>query len=510
MKKVKLIIFISLIILFIIVLFYSIFGTSLSHLSVKDIKEDRKLKKDLISELKINNVDAIYDKNNNTYYYMVPENYEGNVYILNLELKDGYKYKIIDETLNIIKVDYNEFIEVIVYNDKYYFETKIQLTNLPLINIITEETISFDDTKTIFNYINSTNSEEIITSNSMMHIRGATSKYFDKKSYKINFYNKSYTDEKKVNISNFYYGDSLILDAVYRDPSKVRNVFATELWNDISNDFSNINVYSEFVEVFINSEYKGLYVLTEPINRTKLNLNKSSSIDTSVIIKTTDWRTINDIKESYSITEDTFLYYELKYPNDNDMYEKSWDIALNKLANYYNNVNSYKVIKNSFDIDNYIDIIIFNAFTNNADNNIKKNNYFYAESLKSEKLYIQPWDMEYTFGLAFYSKGENLTKKDMKDYDKIYTKFHHENSSEINKLLISRYRELRKSILTKDNFDRLLDNYKNKLNKGCALRDSNIWYEYDIEKEIEDIRTWLYNRLDYFDNYVESLDNEQV
>ena len=344
--------------------------------------------------------------------------------------------------------------------------------------------------------------------NSLINIRGSTSKWFDKKSYKINFTNKSYTDEKDINIENFYNGDSLILDAVYRDPSKIRNVLCIELWNNISNDFSNVNIYSEFVELFINNEYKGLYVLTEPINRTKLNLNKTSSNDTSVIVKSSVWGKILNIREYYKIGENEYLYYELKYPNDKNMYEKSWNIVLNKLSKYYNNVDLYDVIKNSFNIENYIDMIIFNAFTNNVDNKIEKNNYFYINSLTDPQLFIQPWDMEYTYGLLFAENMfNNFIKKE--DYKIIYTKFYHTNSSEINKLLIERYWELRENILTIDFFDSLLGKYLDELTKGAASRDSEKWYEYDIEKEIEEIRSWIYNRIEFFDEYVESIENEK-
>jgi len=86
--------------------------------------------------------------------------------------------------------------------------------------------------------------------------------------------------------------------------------------------------------------------------------------------------------------------------------------------------------------------------------------------------------------------------------------FYHEDSDEINRLLIHRYWELREKILTKENFNNLLDNYKDLLTKGSAKRDSDTWYEYDIEKEIEEIREWLYNRLEYFDKYVEDIENE--
>lgn len=510
MKKMKLLIFILLVIFLVIVFLYGIFGTGISYLSSKEIKQNREFNENLIKNLKINDIDTAYDKNNNIYYYTLSDKHENQIYVLKLELKDGLKYKLVDETLNIIKVNYNKPIKIIIYNDKYYYETTIQLTNLPLINIESEYDITNNDTESVFNYINNDSKEKIIKHNSKIHVRGATSQRFDKKSYKINMYDKNYNNEKEANISNFYYGNSFILDAVYRDSSKIRNVLSTELWNGISNNYNNVNIYSEFVELFINNEYEGVYVFTEPINRRSLKLNKSSNNDTSVIIKSQEWSVVTSDMEFSEIADETYLNYELKYPNDEELFSISWENILTKLSNYYDmsEESTYEVIKTTWNIENYIDILIFNAFSNNLDNRIIKNNYYYMKSLEDDVVYIQPWDMEYTFGITYAEVAERNVFKNLEDYKVIYTQIYHENAPEINELLVDRYWELRKDILTKDYFDSLLDKYKNELNKGAALRDSKLWYEYDVEKEIEDIRTWLYNRLEFFDDYVRGLENE--
>ena len=509
MKKVKLFIFILLIIFLIIVFFYGIFGTGISYLSSKEIKQSRQSNKNLIRNLNINNLNTVYDKNNNIYYYTLPVDYENKIYVLKLELENGFKYKLIDETLNIVKVDYSNPIDIIIYNDKYYCETKIQLTNIPLINIETEYDITTNDTKSVFTYINHNNSEVVIN-NSKIHIRGATSQYFEKKSYKINMYDKNYNEEKEINVSNFYYGNSFILDAVYRDPSKIRNILSIELWNEISNDFSNININSEFVELFINDEYKGLYVLTEPINRRSLNLNKSSDNDTSIIIKSQEWNNLNSNMNFSNIEDDFYLNYEMKYPNNEDLFSASWEKILTKMSGYYDSYlnSSDEIIEYTWNLENYIDMIIFNSFINNSDNRMIKNNYFYIKKLKQDEVFIQPWDMEYTFGIKYKKDSERNVSKNMEDYNEFYAQFYHKNAPKTNKILIDRYWKLRKEILNKEYFDNLLNKYKSILNKGAALRDSKLWYEYDIEKEIEEIRTWIYNRLEYFDSYVKDLENE--
>lgn len=508
-NKLKIVIFIFLILLLFGVLFYAIFGFSVSYLSEEEIKTYRKLKEDLISFIEINNIDTVYDKENNIYYYTVPEEYENKKYTLKINLDDNYKYKIKKHSTNLITVKYNKKFDVIIYNDNYYYETSIVLTNLPLINLTTDTEITDNDTNAVFKYINPYNLDKVITYNSKMHIRGATTRWYDKKSYKIEFYDNEYEKEKNVNISNFYYGSAFILDAMFRDNSKIRNVFASEIWNLVSDDFTNVDIYSEFVELFINNEYVGLYSFTEPVNRKNLNLNKSSINDTSVIIKSNSSMVPNNKQTFYNISSDNYLDYELKYPNDEELFSVSWEKILTKLALYYSS--KYDKTKNNikeiFNFDNYIDILIFNSFVDNSDNDLRKNNYYYMKSL-SDKINIQPWDMEFCFGLEYSDHEKYNFYKNIENYDDISFDIDDNDLNKIKKYIINRYWNLRNNVLTEKMIDEYLNKYKNQLTKGASLRDSKKWINYDIEEEIEDIRTWIHNRIKNYDNYIRGLSNE--
>lgn len=506
--KTKLITFILLLLVLVICLYYSMFSFSISYVSVEEIKQSRENNEELINSFSINNINTIYDKTNDLYYYSIEEEKENTLYIMKLDLSSKYKYKIVGYETNVVRVDYDKIYKVIIFNNSYYKEVNIKFTNLPIINIKTDTEITEYDTNSVFQYINPNNLDKEIIHNSKIHIRGDTSKKYDKKSYKIEMYKSDYEEEKNVNISNFYNGSSFILDATYRDYSNIRNVLAINLWNMFSSDFTDINVYSEFVEVFINNEYKGLYVFTEPINRRKLKLDKSSNNNSSVVIKSTNFKYPIIGKKFNNIIGDSYLGYELKYPNNKELFTNIWSNFLNKMAIYYSKMESmkYNDLKKIFNEKNYIDIILFNSFINNNDNQMKKNNYFYMKDY-NELIYMQPWDMEFSFGITYkYEEKYNFIYID--DSDEIRFDIYHKNSKEINNLLISRYWELRNSTLTIEYIDNIIDNYFNLLNKGAAKRDSKLWVEYDLEEEISIVKTWLHNRFIVFDNYIKELENE--
>lgn len=495
-RKVKIILLLLLILIILFLIFNDIFGLSFSFNDLQSIKKTRIENKKLLTSLKINGVDCIYDKNEKVFYYNISDKYIGSKYVLNLNL-DGYKYFFTNYRFNIIKVDYKKGIDVVIYNKKYYFKTKIIITNLPLISINAKDEISKYDVNSTFKYINNSSKQKIVDSNIKLHTRGSSSSIFEKKSYRINFYNDNFKKNSKLVIKDFYNGDSLILSSVYRDPSKIRDNLATKLWNDISNDFRTFDINSKFVELFINNEYKGLYVLTEPVNNSKVNFKSKFGI----VIKTNSWQKPNPKDDFDTINSNLYAGFEIKYPNDVESYKKVWSSFLNRIIDYYDEdvINDYNVISNTFNMKNYIDIIIFNSFTNNVDCDMIKNLYFYMEN-ENSLINIEPWDLEFTFGYLYDEKYIN-SGKEVDDADKIYLQIF-SSDKKINELIIKRYKKLRKTILTNEYFDNLLDNYQNNL-IYATKRDSKLWYEYDINDEIEKIRNWIHKRLIVMDKVMD-------
>lgn len=510
-KKKKIIILVLLILLFFVYFIFYDLGVQCFLTSDESIKSSKSEKFNL-SILYINNVEAAYDSNANIFYYNIPQKYENSKYILKLNLEGDYKYKFVGYKFNIVNIDYDKPINVIIYNKDSYFETKIKFTNLPIVILKNDNNLEInkEDINAQFNYIN--NSSKVNhKSNIKIRTRGSTSSDFEKKSYRITTYDKNFNNEKDVSFSKFYYGSSFILDAQYSDKSKIREVFSTKLWNDISKDFTNVNMYQEFVEVFINNEYKGLYILKEPVNRNKLNLNKSTSNSTSIIIKSTGWNLYNQLQDFDGLNSSKYKDYEIKYPNDERLYSTVWNKFLNKSLVYYNSYQDLtdEIINNTFDINNYVDIVIFNAFIDNGDNKIRKNNFFYMTDDKSEKIYIQPWDFNYSFGNEYDKDIQNMhVRENFDNYNNTYSIQISKNTINTNKLISERYWELRKTILTKEYIDSTLDDYKNDLLKGATSRDSGRWYEYDCEEEIEKVRSWSYNRLEFLDEYMMGVANE--
>ncbi len=496
-----------LLIIFSVILFISAVGNNLfTFKSFESIKKTRTSSNDIITDnLKINDIKIPYDKFTNTFLYSIDKSKLGKHMLIKVSNKfDNVKVSMINKKFNIVKAEYNKTYDMVIYNNSKYFKTKIEFTNLPTFQIDTNKNINGQD------YVNSKlfciNKEEMNTNYSKIKIRGASSRRYDKKSYRINLYKKNYKEEKKFEFLNMGFNDSWILDAAYTDKSKIRNILGSQIWNDINNfkrnNGNDINLNCKYVEVFINNDYRGLYILKTPVNRSNLKVNKSKIYNTGVVVKC-----FNYLKPSFdsevinNIYTDTYVRYEIKYPNNSKLWRKSWSTILNKTKKFNLSDYSYDVIKNSFDIENLADFAILIDLVGNVD--AFKNYYLSMNNLDS-KVKMIPWDMDLCFGVKFDMENPIGSVK-FNNQKTRYTYFYGRKDCDpkFNKIVATRYKQLRKEVLTDKYFDDKLNEYKILLTEaGAEKRDSRRWYEYNIEAEIEYIRDWISNRMKYMDDFI--------
>lgn len=431
----------------------------------------------------------------------------------NIKIVSPYKTKYY-----INELSDNEY-EIIIYCDKFYQKRLIKIVDMSILSINSYDISLFNNVTNRYDLISSifeSNDDRkysninvevmdseykshsiypnAIYSTGMMRLRGSTSLSFEKKSYKVEL-------NDKISLLGMNSDDDWILDALYTDKSKIRNKLSSDLWNLVNNNQKiNNDINGEFVEVFIDNQYKGLYVLKEKVDK-KITGVESDGLLAKSVAHATD-AVINEFISGDALVvefdENTKLEnYEIKYYTD-----VSIENFVNKLSNYYK-YDDFNSINDSFDISNYINYHVFIIFINGVDN-ITKNQY-YSMSDNDSKILITPWDLDLTFGIDYcYSC-------DLKSIDAFHNYYNLnwiDNNivcnidDETKVILKQRYWELRESVITMDTINGYLDSYKKLLvDSGAALRDSDRWYEYDIEFEIERIREWAEKRIDFLDEY---------
>ena len=152
-----------------------------------------------------------------------------------------------------------------------------------------------------------------------IEIRGSSSQMFPKKSYGFETKNEDWTQDKDESIGGFPEEEDWILYGPYSDKSLIRNKLTFDLSNLIGFKASNTKFYNLFIEY----DFKGLYILMEKIkrdlNRVNITEHTDDGLEGGYILKidksTGDYNCGNCYDESFS--------FRSKYDTSGSLSEQS-------------------------------------------------------------------------------------------------------------------------------------------------------------------------------------------
>lgn len=258
----------------------------------------------------------------------------------------------------------------------------IELKNDELVklNILFEESIPINH-KIEMKLNESSNNEHNIYEGKIER-RGGFSIVFPKHSFEVDL-------EKDVSIADLPNDDDWILNANYIDKTFLRHVLSYEIFSSMGKD--NITSEFQFVELELNDEYNGLYVLMEKLDKSSLELD---DLDSSAVI----FKEPHIFRETYDgiVPQNTDNFHQQTFPkieesDKTDYIEGIRDFILNS------NHSSFKeLFLEIFDINNIIDWHLILLISNNNDG-ILKNYYLYRIDSKTP-IRIAPWDYDHSFG----------------------------------------------------------------------------------------------------------------
>lgn len=485
------------------------------------------LKYNVQAQLIINNHAAFYDNQTNTWLASIPETMFGKDCQLTITMQDGWKNLIIDnETVN----NQYAFKEITAENayqtsvrdaDGNIIKGNIQFTFLPIIHLNGEfnkeyqrgtVTISSPDKET-----------DIILDANIKWRGGSTNKG---KKHKRNYNIKFDTDVKLFNMRK---DNNWMLDAGQPDVFRMRNRIAMDLWNDMAHKpyyadqepQARNGVSGSMVEVFLNDEYRGIYNLSEKIDRKQLKLKKVDDAGNihGILYKGITWQntTMSDSIYNYDNYAYNLLGYEVKYPEPGDDCDSTdWkplvDATNNILILWYDHEKFEKEIEEWLDIPVMIDYCVFYSSVNALDNSGK--NMFWAiyDKATTKRMTLAPWDLDCTFGQRW---GGTITDISSPNYltDVIinaFINFYWTNALHFNDRLNERYQELRQkgNVLSTDSLIQRITKYYQAIKKsGAAQRETEKWSgdsdikgeEINFDNEYEYICNWITEHMEAMD-----------
>tara|TARA_Y100000816_G_scaffold287016_1_gene269051 strand:- start:262 stop:1590 length:1329 start_codon:yes stop_codon:yes gene_type:complete len=316
-----------------------------------------------------------------------------------------------------------------------------------------------------------------------------------------------------------------ILYAPWSDKSLLRNVLIYSL----SNEMGRYAPRSKFVELYLNKEYRGVYVLMEKIKRDK-NRVAISSLDpnsnfgdnlTGGYILKFDWAEAGDNNGGFFSLIDG-MRYNYHYPKPDEISSEQENYIQSYINSYENIMNSNKYnseegYSSFIDIGSFVDFIILQEISRNVDA-YGLSTYIYKDKESiNNKLTAGPiWDFNHGFGNCDYYKawetvGWNIsyTYNDMDQRAFWWLKLW--NDDNFQEMIKDRYKLLRESTLSTNNINTLIDQYVFKLgtsvNKNFTkwpILGEYIWPNKQVfdtyQEEIIYLKTWIDNRLTWMDS----------
>lgn len=320
-------------------------------------------------------------------------------------------------------------------------------------------------------------------------LRGGISAQYKKNSFTLEL-------EKKYKFFDFPKEDDWILNASYIDKTFMRHKISYDLFRAM--DEENIAARSTYINVLVNGEYHGLFLLTEEINGKRVGLNKKDPM--AMMFKDP-----LVLYTEHRIPQDSNNYHQQKFPK---IHKKDHYAYMNEFCSFLFESSDEKFDENIHewvDLKNIIDWHLLLLFTNNGDG-IMKNFYLYKQDSQSP-FRIAIWDYDHSFG----RDGDNelnMMERPLRWWRSIlFVRLLESKNINYSKRLQRRWKELRDQGLFSakyiekemDKIDKtirkaVLQNFEKWPHKGYWYYDDN---DYEAEKQI--IRDFVPLRLSQLD-----------
>lgn len=313
----------------------------------------------------------------------------------------------------------------------------------------------------IDNYGQNNHIEDVsqVTSEIRIGIRGKSSRHFEKKGYSI----KLITSDGLNNPQSIMGMDAhheWALHGPYLDRTLIRNYLCYNLAGEIMEYAPNVR----FCELFLNGEYKGVYLMTEMITagkngaRLDLSVNKKDSYFSGYLLRL-DRGSDTELKNIDSFTSYTFKAEDklnIVYPGNENLTPELAKSICDNFSEFEKALYSYDYdsqrygYENYIDIDSFVDYFLINEFTSNYDAG-SKSTYMYQDV--DGKLHMCVWD----FNNAFDNYQEDETSHEI---FVIQNRLWYEmlfKDEEFTERVIERYYELEKKYFNEEYMNSYID-----------------------------------------------------
>ncbi len=361
-----------------------------------------------------------------------------------------------------------------------------------------------------------------------IEIRGESSAWFSpKKSYSL----ETQTDlgeNNNVSLLGLPAENDWVLYAPYLDKSLLRNVLSYRLYEEMG----HYSPRTRFVEVVLNNDFQGVYVLTEKIKRDKNRVDMAKllpedisgdeltggyllRIDKLTNLPETDYWESPVVPPYPDYLTITYQYFDPKYEELNETqrnyikdYLKDFESAL--IHRYFKDPE--KGYRAYLDIPSMVDMMILNEFTKDVDA-FRLSHYFYKQkdSRGGKLVNGPPWDYNLTFGNSDFTPDMHQTYNWIHTYPiTIYWWARVMEDSRFRNELRCRWDELHQTVLSSEHLHSIIDSTIQIMGEAIPrnfrrwpILGTYVWPNSYVGQTYSDeewfLRNWIDERLEWIE-----------
>ena len=441
----------------------------------------------LITALENNGVPLAYDAAGNTFYCTLGlENAEDWPEIhmtapgakdVRLCFVDDYSY---DWCVDALRDGYA--YQGIAYTDTEFSYFDVVFTGLPQLCIDTRgQEITTEDSPV---YVTAAAyGKEPLLSTGRIHLRGASTLLFEKQGYKIEFTRERDGGAKKIEVSvpGFGAADDLALLPCWHDETKMRDKLNWDMWAQLREDGAPFGARkAEYVEVFKDNEYFGVYLLVEPVDiAQELVLAGQDRLTTDSVYRTAALNFARD-REYYKHPHRENAGYELYYaPAGADTFEKRFAALMPyvELTKTEDDEAFAARALELFDMENMLSYALLMQGCGIADN-FFNNMYIWAHPTAEGGMEyrLAPWDLDVAWGFEAHEIGEEFERW---LFFPVLDRMLRLDVGGIRQKAYDMWQELRAGVLSMEYIEAKINEYTIELGEsGALMRDAERWGNY--------------------------------
>ncbi|MEL6592553.1 MAG: CotH kinase family protein [Bacteroidota bacterium] len=363
--------------------------------------------------------------------------------------------------------------------------------------------------------------------------RGNSTQDFDKKTYSLELRDAAGKD-KSASLLGMGKEEDWILHAMVIDKSQLRIPFSFYLWQQMGHYASNWR----YVELILNNEYRGLYILTERIKRDndRVDIAKLDEEDisgdalTGGYILRIDWlEELQGFESQYQSQAGQPMFFQWYYPRAERIQAEQARYIEDWMANFenalfaedYHNDRGERYSDLIY-LTSFADFLLINELSKNADG-YKLSSYVHKDRDSRGGLLVAGpiWDFDQTYSISTVCSNDDPTgwtyrqeQNGCEDLESMPLWWQRMVADSLfRNLLTQRWASFRTGFLHQDSIYQWLDTQRMQIapaiernfDRWDEMIGHHIWFEPEplpetYSEEITQLKSWIAKRLEWMDN----------